>query len=73
MIGWWEIVDTCLCRDVTLRIEGGSIHIKTQKPHGDPVELSEEDALELAAIVTQRVTDLRRGNLIGIADYFPYP
>lgn len=46
--------------DVAVGItEGGSIHIKTSDPHGDPVELTEEDALELAAILTRRVNDLR--------------
>ena len=39
--------------------QGGSIHIKTSEPHGDPGELSEEDALELAAILTRVVEELR--------------
>ena len=39
--------------------DGGSIHIKTSDPHGDPVELTEEDALELAAILTRLANDLR--------------
>lgn len=44
---------------VTLWIApGGSIHIKTREPHGDPVELTEEDARELAAILTKLADDL---------------
>lgn len=47
--------------DVTLWIaDGGSIHIKTGEPRGDPVELTEDDALDLAAILTQLVLELRR-------------
>jgi hypothetical protein len=43
--------------DVSLWIdEGGSIHIKTRGP--DPVELTEDDALELAAILTRLANDL---------------
>ena len=46
--------------DVSVWIaDGGSIHIKTNKPHGDPVELTEEDAVELAAILTRLVQELR--------------
>ena len=46
--------------DVTLWVaDGGSIHIKTQEPHGDPVEMSEEDALELAAILMGLVKEIR--------------
>jgi hypothetical protein len=46
--------------DVTLWIaDGGSIHIKTREPNGDPVELTEEDALDLAAILTKLVSELR--------------
>lgn len=37
--------------EVTLWLADGSIHIKTREPHGDPVELSEEQALELAGIL----------------------
>jgi hypothetical protein len=45
---------------VTLWIaDGGAVHIKTREPHGDPVELSDEDALELAAILTKLVQELR--------------
>ena len=39
--------------------DGGSIHIKTREPHGDPVELGEEEALELAAILTKLVEEMR--------------
>ena len=46
--------------DVTLWVaDGGSIHIKTRESHGDPVELTEEDALELAAILVKLVEELR--------------
>jgi hypothetical protein len=46
--------------DLTLWIaDGGSIHIKTRAPLGDPVELSEEAALELAAILIGLVEELR--------------
>ncbi|MDB5431036.1 MAG: hypothetical protein JWP35_2152 [Caulobacter sp.] len=44
--------------DVTLWIaDGASIHIKTREPNGDPVELTEEDALALAAILTKLVSE----------------
>jgi hypothetical protein len=46
---------------VTLWIApGGSIHIKTREPHGDPVELAEHEALELAAILTKLVEELQQ-------------
>ena len=46
--------------DVSLWVaDGGSIHIKTRDPYGDPVELSEEDALRLADILRQLVDQLR--------------
>ena len=46
---------------VTLWIApGGSIHIKTREPHGDPVELAEEQALELAAILTKLAEKLQQ-------------
>jgi hypothetical protein len=32
--------------------EGGSIHIKTQEPHGDPVELGEGEAEELIEVLS---------------------
>ncbi len=35
---------------VSVWVDGG-IHIKTSEPHGDPVEMSEEDALVLAALL----------------------
>jgi hypothetical protein len=38
--------------------EGGSIHIKTCEPSGDPVEMTEEDTLKLAAILTQLAAEL---------------
>jgi hypothetical protein len=48
--------------DASLWIDpGGSIHIKTNDPYGDPVELTEEHAEELAAILTKLVRELRHG------------
>ena len=38
---------------------GGSIHIKTAEPHGDPVELTEDQALELATILKRLANQLR--------------
>ncbi len=35
----------------------GGICIKTVEPHGDPVELSDQDALELARLLTQLVQE----------------
>jgi len=34
---------------ISVWIDGG-IHIKTCDPHGDPVEMSDEEALALAAL-----------------------
>ena len=46
--------------DIDLWIaDGGSIHIKTRDPHGDPVEMSEEQALELADVLKNLVQELR--------------
>jgi hypothetical protein len=39
--------------------DGGAIHIKTREPSGDPVEITEEDALELAEILTKLASELR--------------
>ena len=36
--------------EITVWVDGG-IHIKTRNPYGDPVEMSEEDARELAALL----------------------
>ena len=41
---------------------GGSIHIKTNNRYGDPVELTEEEAEELATILTKLVHKLRHGS-----------
>jgi hypothetical protein len=42
--------------EVLLWIEqGNTIHIKTVEPHGDPVELTEVDAEELAAALLKAV------------------
>ena len=45
---------------VTLWIpdDGGSIHIKTREPHGDPVELNEAEAVELVALLQNLITKL---------------
>lgn len=49
-----------VAEDIDLWIaDGGSIHIKTRDPHGDPVELSEEQALELASVLNMLVAELR--------------
>ena len=45
--------------DVAVWLDGG-IMIKTKDPHGDPVELGEEEALELIAIL-QRVVSESKG------------
>jgi hypothetical protein len=39
--------------------DGGSIHIKASEPNGDPVELSEEQALELVEILRGFVSQLK--------------
>ena len=36
--------------EITVWVDGG-IHIKTRNPHGDPVEMSERDARELADLL----------------------
>jgi hypothetical protein len=38
---------------------GGSIHIKTREPHGDPVELSEDQAEELVETLTMLLAEIR--------------
>ena len=43
-------VHTLAHGEITVWLDGG-IHIKTRNPHGDPVELSEEDARSLAALL----------------------
>ena len=43
---------------VTVWVDGG-IHIKTREPHGDPVEMSEEEALALADLLRRRVEERR--------------
>ena len=46
--------------DIDLWIaDGGSIHIKTREPHGDPVEMNEDQALELAEALRNLVQELR--------------
>lgn len=44
---------------VTLWLEqGGSIHIKTREPHGDPVELNACHARQLVQILTKLIDEL---------------
>jgi len=38
--------------------DGGSIHLKTCEPHGDPVELAEHEAIELADLLKTLVKEL---------------
>jgi hypothetical protein len=44
---------------ITVWVDGG-IHIKTTDPQGDPVEMSEEEALALAALLRSLVEEGRR-------------
>ena len=45
---------------VTLWIAaGGSIHIKTRDPYGDPVELAEHEAEELVEILNKLIAELK--------------
>jgi hypothetical protein len=39
--------------------ENGVIHLKCQEKYGDPVELGEEEALELAELLTRLVKNAR--------------
>lgn len=41
--------------------QGGPICLKVCNQHRDPVELSEEEALELASLLTLLVDEARRG------------
>ena len=41
---------------ITIWVDGG-IHIKTREPHGDPVEMNEEEALALAALLQRLVEE----------------
>lgn len=43
---------------ITVWIDGG-IHIKTRDSRGDPIEMSEEEALTLAALLQQLVAEER--------------
>jgi hypothetical protein len=38
--------------------EGGSIHIKTREPHGDPVEMNEHQAQELVDVLTKLIREI---------------
>jgi hypothetical protein len=45
---------------VTLWIaDGGSIHIKTRDPYGDPVELNEHEAEELVEVLNKLIAELK--------------
>jgi len=44
--------------DIDVWIDGG-IHIATRDPNGDPVEMSEEEALTLAALLQRLVAEQR--------------
>jgi hypothetical protein len=47
-------------REVSIWInEGGAVSLKAVDRHGDPVELSEEEALEVAQILNRLVSKLR--------------
>ncbi|MDP9095730.1 MAG: hypothetical protein M3N26_04100 [Pseudomonadota bacterium] len=37
----------------------GGIHIKTRDPHGDPVEMGEDEALALATLLQRLVAEQR--------------
>jgi hypothetical protein len=43
---------------VTVWVDGG-IHIKTREPHGDPVEMSEDEALALVDLLKRLVEEER--------------
>jgi hypothetical protein len=47
--------------EVTLWIGegGGAIHIKTHEPHGDPVELGEQEAEQLIETLTSLLAAIR--------------
>jgi hypothetical protein len=38
---------------------GGSIHIKTREPHGDPVELNDVEAAKLVELLQGLIAKLR--------------
>jgi hypothetical protein len=42
---------------VTVWEEGGVIFIKTREPHGDPVEMSEDEALALSGLLKRLVDE----------------
>ena len=44
--------------DVIVWATDGAIHIKTTDLHNDPVELTEEDATELAHLLTRLVKEI---------------
>ena len=48
--------------DIVLWVDNGVICIKTVEKHNDPVELNEDEAEELAALLTRLVSQCRAGN-----------
>jgi hypothetical protein len=38
---------------------GGSVHIKTIEPHGAPVELAEDEVVELIELLSRLVAEMR--------------
>ena len=42
--------------EITVWVDGG-IHIRTRNPHGDPVEMSDRDAKELAELLLRLVDE----------------
>ena len=47
--------------DVAVWNDGSAICIKTKSGYGDPVELTDEEAVELAHILMELATDRRPG------------
>lgn len=48
----------CRSRHLVIPDDGGSIHITTREPHGDPVELNEAEAAELVALLQSLIAKL---------------
>jgi hypothetical protein len=44
--------------EITLWLDGG-IHLKVQEPSGDPIEMSEDEAVELANLLLKLVEDAK--------------
>jgi hypothetical protein len=45
-------------QNISVWVDGG-IHIKTREPNGDPVEMSEEEALALSDLLRRLVAEQR--------------